>query len=429
MRRSDDIEREIRSHTLPGLPEGLIVPDYRGYSICSVPRFIRALFGDRVDRAEAFAPLLPDLLPDRVVFLLLDGMGYLHLNRLRASFPDLFLNRLIDGGKFVPLTSTLPATTATALASYNTGLTPQEHGMLGYRLYLKETAAITNMVRLSLLGNGQGDSALAAGIDLKTFLGEMTLYDHLAQLGVQAHILLSKYIATSGLSRLIYDGDAQSHPVVNFSDMLVTTRHILQEARGKTFLSLYWGGTDAIAHTHGPQSEAFTAELRSIDAALERELAGRIDDTLLLISADHGFVAMEESDYIMIPDYPELARNLLLPPVGDTRAAYLFVREGKRKEVKEFITEHFGKDLLCLDSHEALEAGLFGLGKIKPEVPDRIGDLLVISTGSRALYYPYKDSAKLKGMHGGLTPQEMLVPFIMSRLSEESGSCCSGREV
>ncbi|MCK4394530.1 hypothetical protein KAX17_16625, partial [Candidatus Bipolaricaulota bacterium] len=63
MTRSDDIEREIRSHSLPGLPEGLIVPDYHGYSICGVPRFIRALFGDSVDRAEAFAPLLPDPLP------------------------------------------------------------------------------------------------------------------------------------------------------------------------------------------------------------------------------------------------------------------------------------------------------------------------------------------------------------------------------
>jgi predicted AlkP superfamily pyrophosphatase or phosphodiesterase len=416
MIKRNDIERQIRSHSLPGLSEVVVPPDYGGYSICGIPAFIRALFGEPVDRMEVFTPLLPEPLPQRVLFLLLDGMGYLHLNDLLASFPDLFLHRLIERGAFIPLTSTFPATTATALTSYNTGLTPQEHGMLGYRLYLKETSTITNMVRLSLLGSKDGDSALEGGIDIERFLSGPSLHDHLHRLGVESHVLLSKYIASSGLSRLLYNGNAKLHPVVDLSDMLVSARHILNRARGKTLLSLYWGATDAIAHTRGPWTEAFTAELRSIDAALERELAGAVDDTLLLISADHGFMAMEESDYLVIADYPELARNLLLPPVGDTRAAYLFVRDGKREEVRAFITDRFGDKLLCLDSRQALGAGLFGLGEVKPEVPDRIGDLVVISTGSQALYHPYRDSVKLKGMHGGLTPQEMLVPFIMSRL-------------
>lgn len=291
--------------------------------------------------------------------------------------------------------------------------------MLGYRLYLKETAAITNMISLSVLGSDTSDNALEAGIDEKTFLAPVTLFEHLRRLDVQSHMIMTKQIAKSGLSRLLYDGAAKMHPVVNLSDMLVAAREVLNDAKGRTFVGLYWGDTDAIAHVHGPWTDAFTAELRAIDGALERELSGRVEDTLLLITADHGFVPMDAEDYIDITQYPELYGNLALPPVGDTRAAYLFVRDGKKNEVARFIAETFSDDIVCMDAEQALNAGLFGMGETLRESRDRIGDLVVASTGRKTLYYPYKDSVRLRGMHAGLTPEEMLVPFIISNLQGE----------
>lgn len=413
----EGIERRLLSNHLQALlPEGLIAPDYGSYCIDSVPYFIRMLFDGRVEHGKELSSFIPSELPQRVLFLILDGVGYLHLTRLLAEFPSMFLNRLIGRGTMLPLTSVFPATTATALATLNTGVTPQEHGMLGYRLYLKETAAITNMIRLSLLGNDKSDNALEAGIDEKTFLNATTLFERLRALGVDSHVLMTKNIATSGLSHLLYDDVAKVHPAVNLSDMLVTVRDVLNQSRVKTFVSLYWADTDAISHVHGPWTDAFTAELRSIDAALERELAGRVEDTLLLITADHGFVPMDENDYIDIRNYPDLYRNLVLPPVGDTRAAYLFVRDGKKEQVSRFIAETFSRDIICLDSQQALEAGLFGMRGILRESRDRIGDLVIASAGRKALYYPYKHSIKLRGMHAGLTPEEMLVPFIIGNL-------------
>jgi len=416
----EGIEQKLLSNRLHNLlPEGLIAPDYGSYSIDSIPSFIRALFGERVERGNVLLPFLPSDLPQRVLFLVLDGMGYMHLMRMLEQFPHMFLHRLIGRGEMLPLTSVFPATTATALASLSTGVTPQEHGMLGYRLYLKETAAITNMISLSLLGSDASDNALEAGIDEKTFLNATTLFEYLRRLGVDSHMVVTKQIAKSGLSRILYDGAAKMHPVVNLSDMLVAAREILNDAKGRTFVGLYWGDTDTIAHVHGPWTDAFTSELRAIDAALERELSGRVEDTLLLITADHGFVPMDEEDYIDITRYPELYQNLALPPVGDTRASYLFVRDGKKEEVAQFISEAFAEDVICLDAEQALNAGLFGMGEILRESRDRIGDLVVASTGRKALYYPYKDSVKLRGMHAGLTPEEMLVPFVISNLQGE----------
>ena len=413
------IEGKLSLHRSSGLPGNALLPDYGGYSIVAIPGVIRTIFGDRVKRAGAVYAAVKHAIPNgikKVILLILDGLGYDHLKRLLAEHPDLYLHRLINSGTMIPITSVFPSTTVSALTSYSTGLTPQEHGMIGYRLYLQEISAITNMVRLSILGNEEGDSALKAGIDHQTFLNSSTLYTQLNRLGVESHILLGKYIAKSGLSSIIYKGVGKIHPVVNFSDMLVFARRLVQKARGNTFLSLYWGGTDAIAHTYGPWTEEFTAELRTLDAAIGREIIDRIDETLLIISSDHGFIPMRESDYYDISHIPEFEHGLLLPPTGEPRASYLYLREGTRKRILAAINEHLSGGLVAIDSETALSSGLFGTGTVKEEVHDRVGDLIVVSTGKTAIFHPYKDAIKLKGMHGGLTREEMLVPLIVSKL-------------
>jgi hypothetical protein len=288
--------------------------------------------------------------------------------------------------------------------------------MLGYRLYLRETASITNMINLSPLGNGSRDSALQAGIDEKTLLLLPTVFEQLKALDIKTHVVIKKAISGSGLSRILYNSSAITHTAVNFSDMLVSTREILRSENKKTFTSLYWADTDSIAHVRGPWTDAFKAEILSIDSTVEHELSGRVGDTVLLITADHGFVPMDESDYIDITQFPEIYGNLVIPPVGDTRAAYLFVREGKKHDVLSAISQVFSEDIICWDSEIALDEGLFGIGEVLDVSRDRIGDLVIASLGHKSLYYPYKDSKKLRGMHGGLTPEEMLVPLIISNL-------------
>lgn len=332
MLRPEQIEKEIRGNKGPLAQAGIIVPDYNGYSICRVPGFIRSLFSNGENSAGPLNTVSPVPTAKKVLFILLDGVGYLYLKDILDRFPDMYLNRLIKRGGLIPITSVFPASTATAISSYSTGLTPQRHGMLGYRLYLKETSAITNMIRLSLIGNRDGNSAIAAGIDVDTFLGVPTIYEQLNQIGVETHIVLDRRISKSGLSTLLYRGAQNLHPTVSFSDMLVVTRRLLKRSQGETFFSLYWDSIDALGHTYGPWTEEVTGELRAIDAALERELAGGMDDTLLIISSDHGFMTMEETDYLNISDYPPLEQALLLPPGGvHGGRIYLSERVGKRK--------------------------------------------------------------------------------------------------
>jgi len=393
-----------------------IRPDYGRHAISSLPRLTEHALGLNSD-PHPFADVCPDIgTYDRVLFLVLDGFGYRKALRLFDAYPDLALRALGERGHCVPITSVFPSTTVAALVSISTGLTPLEHGLVGYRLYLRETAAITNMIRYSLIGAERADAAFDAGLDLRTLFPGPTFHERLHEAGVTSHTILPQYIASSGLSRALYRGTDHLHPSAGLSDMLVTTRQILERAESKTFVSLYWPGLDTIAHIRGPETDTYIAELRAIDAALQREIVGRVGRTLLILTADHGFVPMASDDYVQLEDHLDTASTLLLPPVGEPRASYFFARNGAKETIARAIESQRSDGLVCLEPQELLDSGVLGIGTPHQEIENRVGDLAAVSTGSAGIFHPYADAVKLRGMHGGLTADEMLVPLIVSEL-------------
>ena len=88
----------------------------------------------------------PDWLPEpvrdatQVVLLVLDGFGWEQLLERPQLAPTV---RTLTGG---PITSVVPTTTATALTSITTGLTPAEHGVVGYRVHVGEQE-VMNVLR------------------------------------------------------------------------------------------------------------------------------------------------------------------------------------------------------------------------------------------------------------------------------------------
>jgi len=417
MRTRTEIEQRLLAQCGSGRwGPAAVLPDYEGYSIVGLPSLIGRLF-DLDGRDTALAELVPDLSGhDHVILLLLDGLGYRKVEALFDRMPDLLIRSFGRDGLFLPLTSVFPSTTVAALASIGTGMTPLEHGLVGYRLYLRETSTITNMIRFAMVGNGRTDAAFSAGLDPDAVVRGPTAQERLAGHGVNVHTLLPQHIASSGLSRALYKGSAQLHAAVGLSDMLVIARELLLRATAPTFLSLYWPGLDTVAHVRGPETDAYVAELRSIDDAIRRELVGQAGNTLLLLSADHGFVPMAANDYQHVHDIPPIDQALLLPPVGEPRASYLFVRDGERETVSAALTHHLRDGLVCADSPTLVEDGLLGYGPPHPETHRRIGDLTVVSTGKAGIVHPYQDAVRLLGMHGGLTEEEMLVPLIATSL-------------
>lgn len=433
MKRSLEIEETLRRHRLPILeeqlpPDEFVMPHYEGLSIANLSATMTALLG--ADLPDVSPPLPTDLWADmapgvrRVVLVLLDAMGYLRFRRLLEADESLSFAHLVKGGRLIPLTSVFPSTTTAALSTLWTGRAPAEHGLLGYTLYLKEYGVVANMISLKPT-RGQGRETLVDwGLEPETFLPVPSLAELLAPQGITCRLLTRQHYVDSTLSQMLHRGVAERRGYVSSSDMWVSIRHLLAQHRDeRLLLTAYWGGVDGISHKYGPAAETWPAEIRNLAFSLEREFLRPLppadrEGTLLLITADHGQVLAPPEQAVLVTEHPHLWRALALPPSGESRAAYLHVRDGQAKMVRAYLEEQLAGRFVVLDSDAALEAGLLGKGEVAPETPSRIGDLIALARGGTNLNWGYK-KPKLRGRHGGLTSEEMLVPLLMVRLDGE----------
>ena len=114
-------------------------------------------------------------------------------------------------------------------------------------------------------------------------------------------------------------------------------------------------------------------------------------------------------------NHPSLVRRLHILPTGENRLMYLYLRPGQGEAVREYIERTWPNQFVFLDPAFAVSAGLLGPGKPHPRLHDRLGDLLVLARGNAYMWWANKDD-HLYGRHGGLSPDEMLVPFLAVRL-------------
>src|ERR1700694_3051922 len=121
---------------MPQPPGDQVLPDYGGACLVGV---VPALL-DEGARAETtwLPPSARSAGP--VLLLVLDGLGWEQLCQRRHLAPTL---SAMEGGR---ITTVVPSTTATALTSTTTGLTPAQHGVVGYRVKVDDQE-VMNLLR------------------------------------------------------------------------------------------------------------------------------------------------------------------------------------------------------------------------------------------------------------------------------------------
>ena len=428
---ADRIEAQIRSRTIKQIDQGIrpgefVYPAYSDLSLVNIPATLLKLFGIRIPH---HAPL-PDALTEgqtegvrKVILFLVDALGYNQLQTVLKSEPNLILNELISRGRFAPLTSIFPSTTAAALTSLSTGLTPQEHGMLGFHLFLREYATVADMIGFTPIHDGEHGRLLRMGLEPQQFLRAETLGQRLANAGIPSYVLIKSMFKNSPLSKMFYNGAKAVYGFVNSSDMFVTLKRLVtQNPDERSCIMVYWDAIDSISHAYGPNSEAFAAEVRNLSYSLEREFMEQVDSqisgtTLLILTADHGQVTVPDNRLVRADRHAKIRDNLLLPPTGDFRAAYLYAKQGKLETLRAYLADQLSDQLVTIPSSKALSSGLWGYGDIHPEVPERMGNLVAVMRENYAFYSSVKEKPYYTGgKHGGLTPDEMLIPFLCVRL-------------
>lgn len=431
MNTAGQVEQILRAHRLSGLeelPEHLVLPHYDGYSIANVPSTIAAMLG--VDMPAAAPPLPRHLWADmadgvrRVVLVIVDALGYRQFQSLLDGADTVF-DRLVGHGRLFPITSIFPSTTVVALTTFRTGQPPLEHGFLGTRMLLPEQGVVADMLALAPAMYRQQESLLKWGWEAETFVTSPGLAECLSAAGVRTVAHTRIHFVGRPLSTIFLHGMSKVRGDIGFGDLWINLRQTLTRLQDEhAFVNVYWNSLDDLAHLYGPADERCQVEMRYMAQAMEEGCLNRLppaarEGTLLMLLADHGQIATPPERVVHLSDHPKLERLLLLPPAGESRAAYLYVRREQAGALRDYVAHHLADRFLLLEMERALQAGLFGPGEISPRLRSRLGDFLLLAQDDSRLVAGER-KIPLHGHHGSLTPEEMWVPLLLARLDKLS---------
>ncbi len=368
-------------HGGAGQPEP-IVPDYAGACVRGI---VPALLGPGDWSA------LPRWMPDglaacrQVVVLVLDGLGWDQLTERAALAPTL----TAMAGR--PITTVAPTTTATALASIATGLTPGEHGLVGYRMVLG--GEVVNVLRWTAHGDDRSRSQPPAEVQrFPAFLG-------------QPVPVVSPVELTGTAFSAAHLGGCQPVAIRAASSLAIEVGELLR--RGERFVYAYYGLVDKIAHERG-FGPYYDAELRTADRLVADVLEQLPPGAALLVTADHGQVSVGANIV-----HPSLALlGLMSLQSGEGRFRWMHAKRGASAELLAGARSEFGDVAWVLSRDEVLGAGWFG-PNVPPNVAGRLGDVAVVAHAPISLH-DSDDSGpfELICRHGSLTSAEMLVPLL-----------------
>lgn len=414
----------LSAHRLPGLDlgEGWIYPKYEDQSILNIPSTVCQWLGAPGLRSSPLVPEISAAFGEgirRVILVLVDALSAHRLQQWAHLVP--VWQGLAREGVLAPLTSVVPSTTSSALTTLWTGESPAAHGIIGYEMWVKQYGVVANMIlHAPITFKGSVDSLALAGFSPDRFLNLPTLGSHLRNHGVKSYAFNHHAIAHSGLSRMLMQ-DVEVRPFATPASMWVTIRQLIEHKPDeRMYIWAYWGQVDGLSHRYGPDDERVAAEFSHYSTAFEKFFLNPLSpqtrrDTLVILTADHGQTHTPLNSDLVLAHHPGLLEHLRIKPTCENRFAFLYLKPGRENAVRDYFSLRWPGKFDLVSSAEALQAGLFGPGPQHPDLDDRIGDLIAIGRQDAYLWWSNEQDFLL-GRHGGLSPDDMLVPFLAVRL-------------
>lgn len=376
-------------------------PDYRNLGIVNLVASLTAGLGGEPLHNQCTALPGADVAKYRnVVLLVVDGLGWQFLHR-QATNP-------IADAVVARLSSVFPSTTASAITTYMTGLTPAQHGLTGWFTYLRELGSVATVLPFRPRHGGPPYSAM--GTDPATVFTWPSMF---AQIGARSTIVMPHYIADSDYSR-ITGGGASRMPYRGLNGYFDAIRSALQAQAGRHFVYAYWPELDSLCHRHGTGSPIVAEHFRALCGGVTELLSsGNGHETLVLLCADHGHIDTDHSHTVELADHPDLTRCLALPLCGEPRAAFCYVHSDAADAFERYVHTRLADQCQLLNRSQLLASGLLGPGTPHREIAHRVGDYLLLMRDNWIIRDRLNGEDELMqiGVHGGLSEQELFVPL------------------
>lgn len=333
-----------------------------------------------------------------VILLILDGMGEHILGNISPN--GYFVQNKIDC-----LTSVYPSTTTAALTTYYSGKPPFETGWIAWSQYFKEYGRAIDMLphKESYLK----EDISGARMDVfKNIVNYESVFEKIEKSSpnVKAFEVMPKYS----------DRRAKRSFVADDINEIMENLETLCELPGDKFIMAYSDKPDGLLHKYGTDSEEarnYVLEAEEKVKALQEKLG---DDTVIIISADHGHKNIEKSYSLL--EHPEIMECLYMPMSLESRIVGFWVKEDMKKEFEERFNKVCGEDFWLMTKQEFLEKHFLGFGEKHPKIDEFLGNYVALSTSSSMIIvetFLAEGKPVKKSTHCGLTKDEMEVPVIV----------------
>lgn len=323
-----------------------------------------------------------------VIFLILDCLG-IEILKSNLSEDSILRKNLITN-----VTSVFPPTTAAATPAFHSGLSPLENGWVGWMPYFKEYN------RMIELFSGKDFYTREKIIDRPEIdsLKYKSIYERICEKNkdIKYHKVFPAKIEGNGAN--------------TFEELCKKIQESCNN-NDKNLISAYWDDPDHTIHHNGVNSKAVKNVLNDIENNLNK-LVNNLDDSIVIISADHGAVDVED---VYINEIKEINECLALPPSIESRFVSFFIKKGMKNKFKVALKKYFKDKYILYTKEQFLKEELLGKGKPHKRIDDYLGDYLLLINSNLNIRYSIngeKDKEHISD-HGGITREEMIVPVII----------------
>lgn len=396
--------------------ERFVRPLYDTYGFARIPATIeRLLIG------EGGPPLPPAALAgldpryDTVVLLFVDACGWRFFGPRAEREPA--LRRFMASGVVSRLTTMFPSTTSAHVTAMHTGLDPAASGVFEWFFYEPRLNRVIAPLLYSFAGDQGRETLLAAHVDPAGLFPGDTLYRRLAAHGVASTVYQNVGYYRSSFTSVVCEG-AELVGFRTVAEGLATLAQRLAAQTGPAYHHIYIDTFDGLAHLYGPESPQATAELdlvlTAIDRILHPALAALGRKALLLLTADHGQIAITPERAIIVDRAapglraatPTGADGRPLLPGGSSRDLFLYVVEEQLAATHAALADALAGRAEVHRTADLIAAGLFGPAPSATFL-GRVGNLTVLPYPGETVWWDDKRfPVRFKGSHGGLSPEE-----------------------
>lgn len=386
------------------MKEEIVLPNYEHCILNTITSILRYY---QVETKHTSLKTLDEKLKKKyqnVVFLLLDGLGE-HI--LKKHSPNGYLVK----NEMECVTSVYPSTTTAALTTYYSGKPPYETGWIAWSQYFKEYGRALDM--LSHRESYLGETIKNPKMDVfQSIVNYETIYEQIEKASPQVKVfeIMPEYCEKKTNKSLR----------ANNIDEIIENLETICQLPAEKFVFAYCDNPDALLHMNGTASEEVKEFIQETEKKIERLVENLPEDTILIISADHGHKDIEKS-YTLL-DYPQIQECLIQPASLESRTLSFWVKEEMKEIFVERFNKEFGEEFWLMTKEEFLAKNFLGFGEKHQKIDDFIGNYIALSiSGSIIRLETFLAEGKKikKSTHCGLSKEEMEVPVIV--IEKEKG--------